>query len=68
VTYLLDVNVLLAMLDADYVFHDQAHSWFEANAADGWATCPTRRTGPSGSSGKRDIPRGPKHRPQQRSC
>jgi toxin-antitoxin system PIN domain toxin len=40
VTYLLDVNVLIALLDPDHVFHDQAHDWFETNAHEGWATCP----------------------------
>ncbi len=37
---LLDVNVLIALFDPDHVHHDLAHDWFEANRADGWATCP----------------------------
>ena len=38
--HLLDVNVLIALLDADHVFHDRAHRWFADNADAGWATCP----------------------------
>lgn len=29
-TYLLDVNVLIAMLDAQHVAHQRAKQWFEA--------------------------------------
>jgi predicted nucleic acid-binding protein len=28
VTYLLDVNVLIALVDADHVSHQAAHEWF----------------------------------------
>jgi uncharacterized protein len=59
VTYLLDVNVLLALLDADHVFHDQAHSWFEANASDGWATCPITENGVIRILGQPRYPKGP---------
>ena len=58
-TYLLDVNVLLALLDADHVFHDQAHSWFEANAADSWATCPITENGAIRILGQPRYPKGP---------
>ena len=37
---LLDVNVLIALLDADHSLHDRAVDWFDANAASGWASCP----------------------------
>ena len=32
---LLDVNVLIALLDADHTSHDAAFDWFAANAANG---------------------------------
>jgi toxin-antitoxin system PIN domain toxin len=37
---LLDVNVLIALLDRRHVHHEPAHSWFAAEQAKGWATCP----------------------------
>jgi toxin-antitoxin system PIN domain toxin len=37
---LLDVNVLIALFDADHVHHEIAHDWFEDHHASGWATCP----------------------------
>ena len=42
---LLDVNVLIALLDADHAFHRAAWSWFEPNAKDGWASCPITQNG-----------------------
>lgn len=42
---LLDVNVLIALLDADHVFHNQAKSWLRDNIASGWATCPITQNG-----------------------
>jgi toxin-antitoxin system PIN domain toxin len=42
---LLDVNVLLALLDADH--HDHAHTWawLEAELSTGWATCAITENG-----------------------
>ena len=37
---LLDVNVLIALLDADHSLHERAVEWFDAHAPDGWASCP----------------------------
>ena len=37
---LVDVNVLIALLDRRHVHHEPAHSWFAAEQAKGWATCP----------------------------
>jgi len=37
---LLDVNVLIALIDPNHVFHDAAHEWFDQNRQYGWATCP----------------------------
>lgn len=36
----MDVNVLIALLDRRHVHHEQAHGWFAASHAAGWATCP----------------------------
>ena len=42
---LLDVNVLIALLDADHSLHGPAMTWFEANARQGWASCPITQNG-----------------------
>ncbi len=42
---LLDVNVLIALLDADHTAHRAAITWFGANAANGWASCPITQNG-----------------------
>ena len=42
---LLDVNVLIALLDADHVNHKIAWAWLEDNIASGWATCPITENG-----------------------
>jgi toxin-antitoxin system PIN domain toxin len=43
--YLLDVNVLIALIDPAHVRHDQAHEWFEAEGQLAWATCPLTENG-----------------------
>jgi toxin-antitoxin system PIN domain toxin len=45
VTYLLDVNVLIALIDPTHVGHDDAHAWFGATGAASWATCPITENG-----------------------
>jgi len=45
VTFLLDVNVLIALIDPTHVGHDAAHEWFAANGATSWATCPLTENG-----------------------
>jgi toxin-antitoxin system PIN domain toxin len=42
---LLDVNVLIALLDADHSLHAPALSWFAGNAKSGWASCPITQNG-----------------------
>lgn len=42
---LLDVNVLIALLDADHVFHARATDWFARQAPSGWASCPITQNG-----------------------
>ncbi|RQU83916.1 TA system VapC family ribonuclease toxin [Burkholderia cenocepacia] len=44
-TYLLDVNVLIALLDPGHVQHDTAHDWFGRVGGDAWATCPLTENG-----------------------
>jgi toxin-antitoxin system PIN domain toxin len=39
-TYLLDVNVLIALVDVAHVQHDSAHEWFARDGKASWATCP----------------------------
>jgi len=45
VTFLLDVNVLVALLDPLHGFHDAAHDWFAASGARAFATCPLTQNG-----------------------
>ncbi len=42
---LLDVNVLIALLDADHSSHTRATQWFGTHAPAGWASCPITQTG-----------------------
>ncbi|HEY7944346.1 MAG: TA system VapC family ribonuclease toxin [Burkholderiales bacterium] len=42
---LLDVNVLIALLDADHTLHALATRWLAAQAHDGWASCPITQNG-----------------------
>jgi toxin-antitoxin system PIN domain toxin len=43
--YLLDVNVVIALLDPMHVHHAAAHSWFSVEGKRGWATCPIVQNG-----------------------
>jgi len=42
---LLDVNVLLALFDADHVDHGRARGWLAAEIAKGWASCALTQNG-----------------------
>ncbi len=44
-TYLLDVNVLIALIDSNHVGHGLAHSWFVREGGRSWATCPATENG-----------------------
>lgn len=44
-TFLLDVNVLIALIDPGHVAHDDAHEWFAATGQTAWATCPITENG-----------------------
>lgn len=38
--FLLDVNVLIALIDPVHIQHDVAHKWFAAIGKRAWASCP----------------------------
>jgi toxin-antitoxin system PIN domain toxin len=44
-TYLLDVNVLIALVDGNHMHHEAAHRWFKAEGRHSWATCPLTENG-----------------------
>lgn len=44
-SYLLDVNLLLALMDPMHVHHDAAHRWFSQKGSQSWATCPLTENG-----------------------
>ena len=44
-TYLLVVNVLIALIDRKHVSHEDAHRWFEREGGKSWATCPLTENG-----------------------
>jgi len=43
--FLLDINVLIALIDPAHVQHDRAHEWFRADGRESWATCPLTENG-----------------------
>jgi toxin-antitoxin system PIN domain toxin len=43
--YLLDVNVLIALIDPAHVQHELAHTWFATRGSAAWATCPLTENG-----------------------
>jgi toxin-antitoxin system PIN domain toxin len=44
-TYLLDVNLLLALTDPMHIHHQPAHRWFVEKGQQAWATCPLTENG-----------------------
>jgi toxin-antitoxin system PIN domain toxin len=44
-TFLLDVNVLIALIDPAHMQHDQAHDWFARAGKHSFATCPITENG-----------------------
>jgi toxin-antitoxin system PIN domain toxin len=55
VTFLPDVNVLVAMAWPSHVQHEAALRWFEANRSAGWATCPITQSGFVRVSSNRNV-------------
>jgi toxin-antitoxin system PIN domain toxin len=45
VTYLLDVNILVALMDPMHSQSDIAHRWFAEIGTHSWATCPITQNG-----------------------
>ena len=43
--FLLDINVLIALIDPAHVQHDRAHEWFAGMGRRAWATCPLTENG-----------------------
>ena len=44
-TFLLDVNLLIALFDRQHVNHESAHAWFAKSAIASWASCPITENG-----------------------
>ncbi|HEU0154479.1 MAG TPA: TA system VapC family ribonuclease toxin [Stellaceae bacterium] len=44
-TFLLDINVLIALIDPAHIGHDAAHQWFGGTRGAAWATCPLTENG-----------------------
>ncbi len=44
-TFLLDVNVLIALIDPTHVSHGHVHQWFAGQGEASWATCPITENG-----------------------
>lgn len=42
---LLDVNVLIALLDAGHAMHERSMSWLSQEIKHGWASCPLTQNG-----------------------
>ena len=58
-SFLLDINVIIALVDPFHVFHDRAHHWFERESDRGWATCPLTENGAIRIMGHRRYLEGP---------
>ena len=56
---LLDVNLLIALCDADHIHHLPAAQWFRTHRSDGWATCPLTENGMLRIVGHTGYPGGP---------
>lgn len=44
-TFLLDLNLLLALAWPSHIHHEPAHAWFEREGSPDWATCPLTQLG-----------------------
>jgi len=42
---LLDINVLIALLDAQHIHHRLASAWLEKHIDQGWSSCPLTQNG-----------------------
>jgi uncharacterized protein len=58
-TFLLDVNVLIALIDPAHVQHDEAHAWFSRAGKQSFATCPITENGLMRIIGQPKYPNSP---------
>jgi toxin-antitoxin system PIN domain toxin len=58
-TFLLDVNVIIALIDPAHVQHDDAHAWFTQRGRASWATCPLTANGVVRIVGHQRYPNSP---------
>lgn len=58
-TFLLDLNVLIALIDPGHVQHDTAHEWFSSKGKQSWATCPLTQNGVLRIVGQARYPNSP---------
>jgi uncharacterized protein len=58
-TFLMDVNLLIALGDGAHVHHEHAHAWFEREGAASFATCPMTQNGVMRILGHPLYPNGP---------
>lgn len=58
-TFLLDVNVLIALIDPTHVGHGAAHAWFQREGSRSWATCPMTENGVIRIVGHPNYPNSP---------
>jgi uncharacterized protein len=57
--FLLDVNVLIALIDPAHAQHDRAHEWFAKSGKKAWATCPLTENGAFRVVGSARYPNSP---------
>jgi uncharacterized protein len=57
--FLLDVNVLIALIDPAHIHHDAAHAWFAGEGRKAWATCPLTQNSVLRVVGHRRYPNSP---------
>jgi len=59
IRFLLDINVLIALIDPGHIQHDRAHEWFSSQGSDAWATCPLTENGAMRIVGNHRYPNSP---------
>jgi hypothetical protein len=62
--YLLDANILIAILDLEHVHHGLCEEWFESTGHLHWHTCPTTENGAIRVLCGANYP-GPRQRPDE---
>lgn len=57
--YLMDVNVLIALIDPMHSHHARAHAWFQREGSAAWASCALTQNGVLRIIGHARYPEGP---------